>query len=98
MRRRAGIERELVSRTIRRVLRWFRCLKNEPVKFGQKGVDGGSKWRAGMRQTEVRQDGWYESEIGQIRNDCGGCATNIRKSGEPGCICKRLSFTLPFWL
>ena len=31
--------------------------KNGRVSFGQKGFDGGSKWRAGTRETEVRLDG-----------------------------------------
>ena len=42
------------------------------VRIGQNGVDGGSKWMAGTRETEVRLDGWCE---GQQRNDGGGCAT-----------------------
>ena len=50
------------------------------------GVDGGSKWRAGKRETEVRLDGRYEHGLGQQRNDGGGCAT-IGKSGEPWRIC-----------
>ena len=47
--RRAGIERELASRTDQRVLRWFGHEESERVPYGQKGVDGGSKWRAGTR-------------------------------------------------
>ena len=39
----------------------------------QKGVNGGSKWRAGTRETEVRLDGSCESDLGQQKNDCGGC-------------------------
>ena len=34
------------------------CGKNGCVPYGQKGVDGGSKWRAGTRQNEVRLDRW----------------------------------------
>ena len=49
--------------------------------YGQKGVDGGSKWRAGTRETEVRLDEWWEGDLGQQRNDGGGCAT-IRDSSE----------------
>ena len=41
------------------------CEKNGLVSFGQKGVDGGSKWRAGTRETEVRLDGWCEDCLGQ---------------------------------
>ena len=39
---------------------------------GQKSVDGGSKWSAGTRKTEVKLDGWCESALGQQRNDGGG--------------------------
>ena len=41
----------------------------------QKGVDGGSKSRAGTRETEVRLDGWCEGGLRQQRNDGGGSAT-----------------------
>ena len=54
VRRRAGIERELASRADQRVLRWWAGGKNGCVPYGQKGVDGGRKWRAGTRETEVR--------------------------------------------
>ena len=37
-----------------------------------KGVDSGSKWRAGRRQTDVRLDRWFEGGLGQQRNDGGG--------------------------
>ena len=43
-------------------------------QYGQMGVDGGSKWRAGSRETEVRLDGWCEGGLGQQRNDCEGFA------------------------
>ena len=45
--------------------------KNGCVPYGQKGVDGGSKWRVGMRETE--RFGWIDGMIGQQRNDCGCC-------------------------
>ena len=48
------------------------CGKNGRVQYGQKGVDGGSKWRAGTRETEVRLEGWCDGGLGQDRND-GGC-------------------------
>ena len=53
--RRAGIERELTSRAHQRVLRWFGHVErmDEYRMDGQKGVDGKSKWRAGMGETEV---------------------------------------------
>ena len=47
------------------------CGKNGRVPYGQKGFDGGSKWRAGTRATEVRLDGWCEGGLGQHRNDGG---------------------------
>ena len=53
---RAGIERELVSRADKRVLRWLHVERMVRVPYIQKGVEGGSKWRAGMRETEVRLD------------------------------------------
>ena len=40
------------------------------VPYSQKGVDGGSNWRARTRETEVRLDGWCEG---------GGCATNRKE-------------------
>ena len=42
--------------------------------YGQKGLDGGSKWRAGTRETEVRLDGLCDGGLGQQMNDGGGCA------------------------
>ena len=41
----------------------------------QKGVDGGCKWSASMRQTEVRLDGFCDGGLWQRRNDDGGCVT-----------------------
>ena len=46
-----------------------------------KGDDGGNKWRAGTRETEVRLNGWCEGGLGQQRNDGGGCAA-MRKRSE----------------
>ena len=43
------------------------CGKNGLVPYGQKGVDGGSKWRVGTRETEVRLDGWCEGSLWQQR-------------------------------
>ena len=57
------------------------CGANGWVLYGQKGVDGGSKWRAGTRETEVRLDGWCTGGLGQQRNDGEGCAS-IHKSPE----------------
>ena len=49
VRRRAGIKRELASRAYQRVLRWFGPFGHVERldEYRQKGVDGGSKWRAG---------------------------------------------------
>ena len=71
-----GIERELASRADQRVLRWlvWACGNYGRVSYGQNGVDGGSKWRAGTKETEVGLDGWCEGGLGQQRNDGGGCA------------------------
>ena len=44
------------------------------------GVDDGSKWRAGKRETEVRLDGWFENDLGQQRNDSGGCTSMSERS------------------
>ena len=50
----------------------------------EKGVDGGSKWRAGTRETEVGLDGGCEGGLGQQRNDCGGCVSMREKVESPG--------------
>ena len=55
--------------------------RHASVALGQKGVDGGSKWRAGTREPEVRLDGFCEGGLGQQRNDDGGCAS-IREKSE----------------
>ena len=57
------------------------CGKNGLVPYGEKGVDGGNKWRAGTRETEVGLDGWCKGGLGQQRNDGGGCAS-MRKRSE----------------
>ena len=57
------------------------CVKNGRVPYGQKGVDGVSKWRAGTRETEVSLDGWYAGGLGQQRNDGAGCAL-LRERSE----------------
>ena len=43
VRRRAGIERELATRTDQRVLRWFGTWREWIVPYGKKGVDSGCK-------------------------------------------------------
>ena len=37
---------------------------NGRVSYSQKGVDGGNKWRAGTRETEVRLDGRVKVALG----------------------------------
>ena len=49
--------------------------------YGQNGVDGRSKWRAGMRKTEVRLDGWCEGGLGRQRNG-GGFCVSVRERSE----------------
>ena len=46
------------------------------------GCDGGSKWREGTRETEVRLDGWCEGSLGQQRKNGGGCASIRERSGR----------------
>ena len=81
VRRRAGIERELASKADQRVLRWFGHVErmDEYRPYGQKGVDGPSQWRTGVRETEVRLDGWCEGGLSQQRNDSGGCAKDRKE-------------------
>ena len=50
------------------------------VWYGQKGVDGGSKWRAGTRETEVGLDGWCEGGFGQQNNDGVGRESKRERS------------------
>ena len=50
------------------------------VPYGQKSVDGRSKWWAGTREIEVRLDGWCEGSLGQHRNDGGGCASMLKSA------------------
>ena len=54
------------------------------VSYGQMGVDGGSKWRAGTRETEVRLDEWCEGGLPQPRNDGLGCASKHERSESLG--------------
>ena len=51
------------------------CGKNGLLPYGQKGVDGRSEWATGMRETEVRLDGWCDGGLRQKWNDGGGGAT-----------------------
>ena len=60
------------------------CEQNGRVPYGQKSVDGGCKWRAGTRETEVRLDGWCKGDLGQQRNDGGGCASMRERVESPG--------------
>ena len=80
VRRRDGIERELESRAESIEMVWA-SRKNGWVPYGQNDVDGGSKWRAGTRETEVRLDGWCAGGLRQQRNNGGGC-TSMRERSE----------------
>ena len=62
---RAGIERELASRADQSIEMVWAYGKNGGVPYGQKGVDFGSKWRAGTRETEVRLDKLCEGGHGK---------------------------------
>ena len=87
VRRRAGIERELASRAAKRVFRWIGHVERMDEYQGQKGVDGRSQWRTGMRETVVRLDGWCEGGLRQQANDGGGCATmneRLERMESPG--------------
>ena len=55
------------------------------VPYGQKGADVGSKWRAGIGETEVRLDGWCEDGLGQERNDGGSCESMCERSERVEC-------------
>ena len=56
------------------------CIKIGLVPYGLKIGDGGSKWRASTRETEVRLDSYGEGGLGQQRNDGGGCSTMRERS------------------
>ena len=43
-------------------------------------VAGGSKWRAGMRETQVRMERWCEGDLRQQNDDGGGCALMRERS------------------
>ena len=53
--------------------------KNGGVPYGQKGVNGGSKSKAGTGLTEVGLDGYCEDGLGQQRNVCGGNMTTSER-------------------
>ena len=58
--RRAGIERELVSRVDQRVLRWFGDVaRMDELVYSYTSVNGGSKWRA----CTVSFYGWCEGGL-----------------------------------
>ena len=65
------------------------------------GVDGGSKWRAGTREIEVRLNGWCEGGLGQQRNDGGGCESMRERServGSPGAYVTEFISPIFAWL
>ena len=74
------------------------CGKNGWVPYGQKDVDGVSKWRAGTRDTEVRLDGRWTWATEEWRWRLRDNEREIGKSGEPWYIYNWMSFTLPFLL
>ena len=56
------------------------CSNNGSVPYGQKGVDGRSRWGTSKRETEVRLDGWCEGGLWQQRNGGAGCITMRERS------------------
>ena len=56
---------------------------DEYRSYGQKSVDGGSKWRAGMRKPRL---GWTDG-VKVNRGMTVEAARKIGKSGEPWYIC-----------
>ena len=92
VRRRAVIERELASRADQRVLRWFLHVERmDEYRMARMGVDGGSKWRAGTRETVVGLDGCCEGGLGQQRNDGGGCTTMHERSERVESPCAQVT-------
>ena len=85
VRRRAGMQRELVSRADQRVLRWFGHVERmDEYRYVQKGVDGRNQWGTGTSETKVRLDGWCDGGLRQQRNDGGICATMRERVESPG--------------
>ena len=80
VRRRAGIERELASVVDQRVLRWCGHIEiMDEYRMAIKGVDGGSKWRAGRGRPGL---GWMDS----LKVALG----NRGRGGMPWWICRVL--------
>ena len=55
------------------------CGKNGRVSYIQNGVNGGSKWRASTRESEVVLDGGCKCDLGPQRNDGGGCVKDRKE-------------------
>ena len=91
---------EVRRRAILSIEMVWACGKNGLVLYGQKDVDGGSKFRASTRETEVGLDGWCEGGLRQQRNDGGGFASMRERSERvesPGTYVTK-NFTRPFLL
>ena len=94
----------LASRADQRVLRWFGHVERmDDYRMARRvlkaEVSGGRvRERASRRETEVKLEGWFEGGLRQQRNDGGGCASMLGKSGEPWYIRNWMSFTRPFLL
>ena len=82
VRKRAGIERELVSIADLRVLRWFGHVERmDEYRMARRMLMAEvSRWRVCTRKTEVRLDGWSEGGFGQQRDDGGGWASMRERS------------------
>ena len=82
VRRRAVIERELVSRANLRVLRWFGHVERiHEYRMARRVLMAEIKSVGdGYEETKVRLDGWCEGGLRQQRNDGGGCTTMRERS------------------
>ena len=81
VRRRAGIERELVSRADQRVLRWFGHVERmDEYRMARRVLIAEVSGGKGTRGTEVRLDRWCEGGLGQQRKDGVGCASMRERS------------------
>ena len=76
VRRRAAIERELTSRADQRVLRWFGQVERmDGYRVARRLLIAEVSRGRVTRDTEVTLDGWCEGDLGQQKNNGGGCAS-----------------------
>ena len=86
VRRRARIERELASRAVQRVLRWFGHVERiDEYRLARMVLM--AEVSGGLVRERPRlgwMDGWCEGGLRQQRNDGGGCATMREGVESPG--------------